>query len=431
MGQHCRTSEEAAMTSLATEYEDELELEQEDEDELEDESFLSSLGGIARSIGGLLGEGEMEDESEWEEEVEGEDEWEVEAEDEWEVEGEDEDEQFDLGGIVRGIGGLLGESEEEAEDEWESEGEFEDEAEQFFGKIWRGLKKVVKNPIFRKVVKSVGPLVATAVGGPAAGALARAATSQLEGEIEGELEAEFEDMASAPLSGSQSLAEYFAAQAASAESEAEAEAFAGVAAYTALSARDRRELERLLPALLRGASVIARLLRRDARTSPAVRLLPGIVDATGRTAARRIGSGVRVGPADLGAIMARAATRVLAGTGPRAAVARRHAHGLAHVRRHRRHPVRGTSGYRTGRRGYGGIPRSSTMRRQPVRSGITTARRVPRPRPGFVRVVTPMRVPTRGGMSSRTVRVVSDVRVPRGAVPAGRPVSVGGRRRTR
>jgi hypothetical protein len=43
--------------------------------------------------------------------------------------------------------------------------------------------------------------------------------------------------------------------------------------------------------------------------------------------------------------------------------------------------------------------------------------------------VTPVKVPARNGMPPRTVRVVSDVKVPRGAVPSGRPASVAGRRR--
>jgi hypothetical protein len=371
--QDCPTSEEAAMSSLATEFEDELELE--DEEEYEDEAFLGSIGSIARTVGGLLGE-----------------------------------------------------SEEEAEDEWETEDELEDEAEEFFKRIGRGLKKMVKHPAFRAIVKNVGPLVATAVGGPAAGMLARAAASQLEGELEGELEAELEEMASAPLSGGQSLAEYFAAQAASAESEAEAEAFAGVAAYASLSARDRRDLERMLPALLRGAATVTRLLRRDPRTRSAVRLVPGIVDASGRTIARRLSTGVRVGPADVGAVMGTAAQRVLGRSGARAAVLRRHAHGLAHVRRHRR-PRAGVRRSPYGSRRYPMTGRGQVLRRQPSHTVMTTARQVARPRPGFVRVVTPVRVPPSGGRPARTVRVVSDVRVPRGATPAGRPTSVVGRRR--
>src|SRR3954451_9428858 len=418
----CPTSEEAAMSSQATEFEDELELEQEYEGEFEDEdeSFLSSIGGIARTVGGLLGEGAEE----WEDEAE--DEWEGELEDE--LEDEDEDEAFlgALGGIARTVGGLLGESEEEAEDEWETEGELEDEAEEFFRRIGRGLKRMVKHPAFKMILKKVGPLVATAVGGPAAGMLARAAVSQLEGELEGELEAELEEMASSPLCGGQSMAEYFAPQAASPESESEAEAFAGVAAYASLSARDRRDLEGMLPALLRGAAVVTRLLRRDPRTRPAVRLVPGIVDASGRTIARRLNSGVRVGPADIGAIMAATAQRVLGRGAARTAVLRRHAHGLAHVRRHRRYRTRSRYGTGTGigvRRAPGVMNRNGVVRRQPTRSVMTTARQVPTTRPGFVRVVPPVRAPSRGGLPARTVRVVSDVRVPRGAMPAGRPVS--------
>jgi hypothetical protein len=40
-----------------------------------------------------------------------------------------------------------------------------------------------------------------------------------------------------------------------------------------------------------------------------------------------------------------------------------------------------------------------------------------------------VRVPPTGGRPARTVRVVSDVRVPRGAIPAGRPTSAVGRGR--
>jgi hypothetical protein len=78
------------------EAEDELEFEAEDEseleleDEFEDEAFLGALGGIARTVGGLLSEGEEEGEYEAEFEFE----YEVEAELEEEGEYEDEDEAF-------------------------------------------------------------------------------------------------------------------------------------------------------------------------------------------------------------------------------------------------------------------------------------------------------------------------------------------------
>jgi hypothetical protein len=421
------------------EYEDEFETEYEDEFEAEDEAFFPGLGAIANTIGGLLGEEEAEDETEWEAET--------------------EDEAFlgALGGIARAVGGLLGggggggdgefedELEDESEFEGEYEGEFEDEAELFFGRIKRALRKAA--PFLKTLAKTAGPLVATAVGGPAAGALARAVTSQLEGEMEEEVEAEFEEMAVAPLSGSQALGEYLAAQAAASESESEAEALAGVAAYNALSPRDRRDLEGMLPALLRGSAVVTRLLHGNRRTRQAVRLTPGIVDGAARTILRRAAAGQPVTPTEVGHALGAATARVL-GPGPaRTAVMRRHARGLARARRR----YRGRSGRygRYGRRGQGYRPTMSgrrgtgagmsrgragigTIRRQPVRNRtVAPSARVARPRPGVVRVVTPIRVPARGGRPGRTVRVVSDVKVPRGAVAAGRPMSVSGSRRGR
>jgi len=74
-------SEDEAEASLAAEFEDEDEFESEfeDESEYEDEAFL---GGIAKAIGGLLGEGEDEAEYDFEFEAE------AEAEEEGEYEGE-------------------------------------------------------------------------------------------------------------------------------------------------------------------------------------------------------------------------------------------------------------------------------------------------------------------------------------------------------
>jgi len=412
---------------LESELEDELEDEYEIEGEEEEEAFLSSLGGIARTVGGLLGEGEEEEE--------------------WE--GEEEDEAFlgALGGIARTVGGLLGEG--ELEDEWEGEGEGEeewdaeneDEAEEFFKGLGKAFRKA--SPFLRVLAKTAGPLIATAVGGPAAGMIARKLTSQLEGEEE--VEAEFEEMATAPVAPAAALGEYFAAQAASSESESEAEAFAGVASYIALSPRDRRDLERMLPALLRGSAAITRLLHGNRRTRPVVRLVPGIVDAAGRTLARRIAAGEPVGPVEVSQVLGAATGRVLRGGPARYSVMRRHARGLAHARRHRGY--RGRYGYRHGRRpgrwSYGPGARYGTgyrtgqraaypgmVRRQPLATRVAArGRPVPRPRPGIVRVVTPVRVPSRAGRPAHTVRVVSDVRVPRGAVAAGRPAAVSGARR--
>jgi hypothetical protein len=395
------------------EFEDEAEFE----DEYEDEDFFPGLGGVVNAIGGMLGEeeGEGEDEAEFEDEY--------------------EDEAFLglLGPIARIAGGLLG----GGGGDGESEGDDEAEAEEFFKQLKGAFRKAA--PFLKTLAKTAGPLVATAIGGPAAGAVARAVTSQLEGELEEELEAEFEEMAAAPLASSQTFAEYLAAQAAATESEAEAEALGGAAAFAAISPDDRLELERLLPHLLRGAAAITRILHGNRNTRPAVRLVPGITDTAARTIAKRVATGEPIGPVELGQVMGAATTRALTpGSAPQAAL-RRHARGLARARR--RYHGSGRRGY--GRRGYSagyprrsrtvgrryGTGRTATVRRQPVRSRtVGTGGRVPRPKPGFVRITTPVRVPPKAGRPARVVRVVSDVRVPRGAMPAGRPTSAAGRR---
>jgi hypothetical protein len=294
--------------------------------------------------------------------------------------------------------------------------------------------------MFKKIAKIAGPMIATAVGGPAAGMLAKAVTSQLEGEFEDELESELEEMATAPVTASQAEAEYLAARAAAAESEAEAESFVGSAITMTLSPRDRRELERLLPSLLRGASALTRILHRNPASRPGVRMVPGIVGSTAGTLAQIQASGRAVTPADVGAVLAGSAQRVLGDPRWQRAVARRHARGLAHVHRRRRHGHRHPRGYRS-YRGHARRPgyarstlprrgRTVTVRRRPV--AVRTVRpgaKVGRPRPGVVRVVTPVRVPARGGRPARTIKVVSDVKVPRGAVPSGRPVPVTAKKR--
>jgi hypothetical protein len=409
------------------------------ETELEDEAFLGGLGAIA---GSLLGEGELEEEYEAEEELEGEfeDEFEDEVSRELEDEWEDEDEAFlsSLGGIARTVGSLLGETEEEYEDEAEWEDEAEDEAEEFFKSLGRAFRAAA--PVLRVIAKTAGPLVATAVGGPAAGALARAVTSQLEGEMEAELEAEFEDMATAPVTAQQALGEYLAARAATAGSESEAEAFVGAAVQVTLSAQDRRDLGQLLPHLVRGAAVITRLLHQNPRSRPAVRLVPGIVDATARTLVRT-GDGGWVDPAYVGRTLGHVTGRVLAGGPATTAVAHRHARGLAYTHRQGHRSGWWGPGHRPGRTRHGAPHRaghrgsthpSRVVRRAPTGTRIVSrSGRVAPPKAGHIRVVTPVRVPGRGGRPAQTVRVVSDVKVPRGAKPAGRPAAVPARRKAR
>src|SRR4051812_17680363 len=254
----CPTSEEAAMSSQATEFEDELELEQEYEGEFEDEdeSFLSSIGGIARTVGGLLGEGEEE----WEDEDEAEDEWEGELEDE--LEDEDEDEAFlgALGGIARTVGGLLG------------EGEDEDEAE-----------------------------------------------FEFEFEVEAELESEGEDEDEAFVNPVQriyrdaELMAHLASNAAAAEGEEEAEAFIGALIPMAASLIPRAAslVTRNAPALISSASRIVRRLRRDPSTRRLVKAMPVVLQRTAQSLADQAATGRPVTADSAVRTLARMTGRVL------------------------------------------------------------------------------------------------------------------------
>jgi hypothetical protein len=424
------------MAQARTEYEGEYE--EEYEEEFEGEEFLSGLTKVA---GALLGEGEdeYEDELESEFEYEAEDELEGEFEAEFgsrlqsEFEGEDEyedeyEEEYESEALVGGLARSASPHVMEGEEEYEGEDELEAEAEYFFKGLGRFMRR--HGGLLKKIAKTAAPLIATAVGGPAAGMLARAVTSQLEGEVEAELE----DMAVSPMSPQAALGEYLAARAATAKSDAESEAFIGSAVTVALSNRTRRELEELLPHLLRAATLLTRILRRSPNSTQAVRLVPGIVDSTSGTLARYRTGGHPISPADVGAVFGRSARRVLADPRWQSAVIRRHARGLAHMRRRRHAYISRPHGPVLASPRRGPVRdltiRGGTIRRRPAHThALRTKARVTRPRPGFVRVVTPVRIPPRGGMPARTVRVVSDVKVPRGAVPAGRPTSVAGRRR--
>ncbi|MFF4503681.1 hypothetical protein [Streptomyces sp. NPDC001401] len=387
------------------------------------------LGRALSGITDLLGEGEEELESAYEGEEE--EEYELEAEDElegryegefeeelealleqeMETEDEVEGEEF-LGGLVRAASGLLGEGEEETEfeSEWETEGE------EFFGKIGGFLRKAA--PLLKTIAKTAGPLIATAVGGPAAGLAARAITSQLEGELEdeGEYEAAHRESVGRSLTSGQAAAEMMAAQATVAASEAEAEALVGAAAVRALSPRDRAALESLVPVMVRGAAVLTRLLHGSRGTRPFIRVVPTVVDNTACTLLRQARQGRSVTPVTVARTMATHASRV-----------------LGSPRHTRQALVRNRRGIRSTRR-YGGArirhsysPHPAVTRGVPVRTrtypssdgryasrrGITT-----------MRVVTPVRVPGTGGRPSRLVRVVTDVRVPRGAVPARRTAAI-------
>ncbi|HVJ83648.1 MAG TPA: hypothetical protein VNC50_21455 [Planctomycetia bacterium] len=215
-----------------------------------------------------------------------------ELEDELELENEDE---------MEGEMEFEDELEGELEGEWEDEleGEMEDEGEEFFRRIGRfargaarGIGRVVRTaaPLLRGVARVALPAIGTAVGGPMGAMLGRAASQALgEAEMEDELEGEMED----ELEGeTEDEAEMLAAAGATAASEYEAEALVGAAtSAVALSRADRQTLRRVMPHLVRGVSILTRVLRRRRATRPIVRTVPTIVRRTVRNLSRRAQSG--------------------------------------------------------------------------------------------------------------------------------------------
>jgi hypothetical protein len=234
----------------------------------------------------------------------------------------------------------LGEFEQhEGEFEWEHhegthEFEAELEADQFFGRIARGIGRFVRRaaPILRSVARIAAPMVGTAIGGPFGAILGRVASQALgeeelagahewehheqahefEEELAGahewehhehahEFEEEFEHHESAQeiaheiahheTTHHEALAEIMAEAAAHEHHEAQAEAMIGAAVVTVLSPRDRRALRRLLPHLVRGAAVLTRILRRRRATRPAVRAVPTIMRRTVSTLKRQAAAG--------------------------------------------------------------------------------------------------------------------------------------------
>jgi hypothetical protein len=281
------------------------ELESEFEQEMQEGEGEGILGTIGNVLGGLLNEGE----------------------------GEMELHEFHENGHRELHEGEHQELHESGLHELEGEFELEGESgEQFFGKIFRGVGNLVRRaaPILRQVARVAAPMVATAIGGPLGGLVGKAAGSLLgEGEAEMELhelgtqegefeaqelhevglhemhelgmhelegemqelhEGEFEmheasheaahEIASHELTQHEALAEMMAQHAAFEQHEAQAEAMVGAAVVTTLSPRDRRELRRILPHLVRGVAILTRVLRRRRITRPAVRAVPTVVRRT-------------------------------------------------------------------------------------------------------------------------------------------------------
>jgi hypothetical protein len=261
------------------------------EDEMEAEGIFGALGS---ALSGLLGEGEDEF---------------------------GESHELGEGGFESE---LAGESEGQFEDELAYEGEMGEleSGELFFGRL---LRRAL--PVLRRVAKVAAPMIGTAFGGPLGGAIGGLVSRNLEGEMEdefgelgeigelgemgemgelgelgelGEFEdelgegqfevqevaAEYETYAHAEASEHEAHAELMAAAAAGAESELEAEAMIGAATWATLTARERRELRRALPHMVRATAILTRLLRRRRITRPMVRTVPTIVHHTARTLVR-------------------------------------------------------------------------------------------------------------------------------------------------
>jgi len=293
------------------------------------------LGAIGNVLGGLLGEGEGEEELHELEQHESHEshelhELEGEEEFEWEThEGGAEGEGI-LGTIGNVLGGLLGEGEgEEESQEMEQHETHElhelhegatESGEQFFGRIARRVGRFVKRaaPLLKRIAKVAAPMVGTAIGGPFGAILGKVASSALgEGELEQqelhelesheqhELEEEYEtheasheaahevahEIAYHETTQHEALAEVMAEAATMEQHEGEAEAMAGAAVITTISPADRRALRRILPHLVRGVAILTRILRRRRMTRPAVRAIPTIVRRTVKTLKRQAAAG--------------------------------------------------------------------------------------------------------------------------------------------
>jgi hypothetical protein len=185
--------------------------------------------------------------------------------------------------------------------------EFElENGEQFFGGLGKFFKKAL--PVLKNVIKTAAPIIGTAIGGPAGTMLGGLASSLLkeqelegefeaEGEFESEMEGEHEvahEIASHEMTMHEALGEMMAEAAAQEAHGGQAEGMVGAAVVSVLSPRDRRALRRLLPHLVSGACVLARILRRRRETRPFVRAVPTIMRRTVRSLKRQAAAGTPI-----------------------------------------------------------------------------------------------------------------------------------------
>lgn len=299
---------------------------------LHEDEFAHELGESGAHEGEFSPEASFEDEFSLESSGYGE------LEDEWSSEGE-----YALESLMEdeGESGLLG--------EWEL-GEYED-GEQFFKKAFRGIGRLVKSavPVLGKVASIATPLVAKAVGGAFGGPAGAALMGRLGGMAASALRGgglpkmpgglgqlagfgkslglfengayEYENLNEALEWESQELeshevqAELMAHFAAGAATEMEMEALIGSSVALSLSARDRAALRRLVPALVRGAAILARVLRMRRGTRQFVRTVPTIVRHTAKSLVAGARGGQPLTQARAARVMAGHTHRVL--TSPR------------------------------------------------------------------------------------------------------------------
>ena len=128
----------------------------------------------------------------------------------------------------------------------------------------------------------------------------------------------------------------------------------GAATVTVLSARDRAELRRLLPHLVRASCVLTRMLRRQRRTRPVVGAVPTIIKGTVRDLNRRASAGRPVNRRVAARAMSRQTQKVLGNPRRTAAALQRNARATTAMRR-----ATGSQGRSQPRR-----PRRNTHRRR-------------------------------------------------------------------
>ena len=118
-------------------------------------------------------------------------------------------------------------------------------------------------------------------------------------------------------------------------------AMVGAAAITVISPKDRRALRRILPHLVRGTAILARILRRRRRTRIGVRAVPTIMRRTVKSLKRQAAKGVKINRRRAARTAATQVRRVLGSPKAAAAAIRRNTKVARRYRRPRRRSMRG------------------------------------------------------------------------------------------